>query len=129
MAWFPLECQSVDGSVRDVYLPNMANASPTTDNITTITRAELTEQVYRAVDLSRQESQRFVETVLEEIIGALVQGDTVKLSGFGTFSVRNKRERIGRNPKTKEEAVISARRVVLFRPSLLLKKALNKLKK
>ncbi len=104
-------------------MPNVSS------DVATITRAELTEHVYRAVDLSRQDSQRFVEAVLEEITTALVQGDIVKLSGFGTFSVRQKRERVGRNPKTKEEAVITARRVVLFRPSLLLKKDLNKTKK
>ena len=104
-------------------LISLSMPNTVSNDIATITRAELTEQVYRSIDLSRQESQRFVEAMLEEITDALVQGDTVKLSGFGTFTVRQKRERVGRNPKTKEEAVISARRVVLFRPSLFAEKS------
>lgn len=91
----------------------------------TLTRADLAEAVYRSVGLSRIESSRFVEDVLNEISDALVRGDTIKLSSFGSFLVRAKTERIGRNPKTGIEAPISARRVMIFRPSNILKARVN----
>lgn len=91
----------------------------------TITRAQLSEAVYQEVGLSRNESADLLEAVLDEIAGALAQGDAVKISSFGSFSVRSKGQRIGRNPKTGEEVPITPRRVLVFRPSQLLKKKIN----
>ncbi|MDB3879778.1 integration host factor subunit alpha [Alphaproteobacteria bacterium] len=87
----------------------------------TITRADLTEAVYRNIGLSRNESSDLVEAVLEEVCACLTAGEEVKLSSFGTFSVQSKNERVGRNPKTGIEAVITPRRVLSFRPSHILK--------
>ncbi len=87
----------------------------------TITRSDLGRAVYQAVGLSQSESNQLVEQVLEEISNALVEGDVVKISSFGTLSVRKKSERIGRNPKTGEEVPITPRRVLSFRPSNVLK--------
>ena len=91
----------------------------------TITRADLTDAVYRSVGLSRNESAQFVESVLENIASSLERGETVKLSSFGSFSVREKNRRIGRNPKTGEEVSIEPRRVLVFRPSHVLKDRIN----
>ena len=91
----------------------------------TITRADLSEAVYQEVGLSRNESATLVETVLDEICGALSQGQTVKISSFGSFSVRQKGQRIGRNPKTGEEVPILPRRVLVFRASHVLKNRIN----
>jgi len=91
----------------------------------TITRADLTDAVYRTVGLSRNESSDFVDAVLEEIAATLERGETVKLSSFGSFSVRDKSLRIGRNPKTGEEVPIEPRRVLVFRPSHVLKDQIN----
>jgi len=88
----------------------------------TITRADLTEAICREVGLHRVESASLVEMMLEEICASIVRGETVKLSSFATFQVRDKTERIGRNPKTGEEVPITPRRVVTFRASSLLKK-------
>ena len=88
---------------------------------TTITRADLSEAVYQEVGLSRNESADLLEMVLNEVSEALIRGETVKISSFGSFSVRSKGERVGRNPKTGEEVPISPRRVLVFRPSQLLK--------
>lgn len=87
----------------------------------TVTRADLGEAVYQEVGLSRNESADLVETILEEIASSLVRGETVKLSSFGSFSVRSKRGRVGRNPKTGEEVPITPRRVLVFRPSQVMK--------
>ena len=87
----------------------------------TLTRMDLSEAVFREVGLSRNESAQLVETVLEEMSDALVRGEQVKISSFGTFSVRDKSARIGRNPKTGEEVPINQRRVLTFRPSHLMK--------
>ncbi|TQV80469.1 integration host factor subunit alpha [Denitrobaculum tricleocarpae] len=92
----------------------------------TITRADLSEAVYQEVGLSRNESADLVETVLNEISSALVRGEMVKLSSFGSFSVRQKGQRIGRNPKTGEEVPILPRRVLVFRASHVLKNRINK---
>ena len=92
----------------------------------TVTRTQLTEAVYQEVGLSRNESAELVESILSEICGSLVQGETVKVSSFGSFSVRQKSERIGRNPKTGEQVPISPRRVLVFRPSHVLKEKVNK---
>ncbi|MEJ6708723.1 MAG: integration host factor subunit alpha [Amylibacter sp.] len=87
----------------------------------TLTRMDLSESVFREVGLSRNESADLVESVLDNISDALVSGDNVKISSFGTFSIRDKTERIGRNPKTGEEVPIRPRRVLTFRPSHLMK--------
>jgi integration host factor subunit alpha len=87
----------------------------------TLTRADLSEAVYQQVGLSRSESSNLVESVLEEICQAAVRGETIKLSSFGTFSIRSKNERMGRNPKTGEEVPITPRRVMVFRPSNIMK--------
>ncbi len=87
----------------------------------TITRADLCESVYQKVGLSRSESAALVESILEEICLAAVRGESIKLSSFGTFSVRSKNERVGRNPKTGEEVPITPRRVMVFKPSNILK--------
>ncbi|OCX61186.1 integration host factor subunit alpha [Thioclava sp. SK-1] len=87
----------------------------------TLTRMDLSEAVFREVGLSRNESAQLVETVLQHVSDALVEGTTVKISSFGTFSVREKASRMGRNPKTGEEVPISPRRVLSFRPSHLMK--------
>lgn len=92
----------------------------------TLTRMELSEAVFRAVGLSRNESAELVESVLEHMSGALVKGETVKISSFGTFSVRKKSARVGRNPKTGEEVPITPRRVVTFRPSQMLREFVEK---
>ena len=91
----------------------------------TITRAQLTEAVYQEVGLSRNESADLVESVLAEMSEALIRGEMVKLSSFGSFQVRQKGQRMGRNPKTGEEVPILPRRVLVFRPSHVLKKRIN----
>jgi integration host factor subunit alpha len=91
----------------------------------TVTRADLCEVVYQKVGLSRTESAELVESVLDEICASVVRGDSVKLSSFGSFVVRQKGERIGRNPKTGEEVPISPRRVMVFKPSNVLKQKIN----
>ncbi len=87
----------------------------------TLTRADLSEAVYKQIGLSRSESSSLVESVLEEICQAAVRGEQIKLSSFGTFTIRSKNERIGRNPKTGEEVPITPRRVMVFKPSNILK--------
>lgn len=90
-------------------------------NDKTLTRMDLSEAVFREVGLSRNESANLVESVLKHVSDALASGDTVKISSFGTFSIRDKTARIGRNPKTGDEVPISPRRVLTFRPSHLMK--------
>ena len=87
----------------------------------TLTRMDLSESVFREVGLSRNESAALVESVLQHISDALAAGETVKISSFGTFSLRAKTARVGRNPKTGDEVPISPRRVLTFRPSHLMK--------
>ncbi|MGB0785353.1 MAG: integration host factor subunit alpha [Alphaproteobacteria bacterium] len=91
-----------------------------------LTRSDLTEAVYREIGLSRTDSAMLVEQVLNEVIGNLEDGNPVKIAGFGSFSVRSKKDRIGRNPKTGEEVTIEPRRVLSFRASSMLKDRLNK---
>ena len=91
----------------------------------TVTRADLTDAIYREVGLSRTESAVIVESILEHIVAALIKGEPVKLSGFGTFSVREKRERMGRNPKTGRDVPITKRKVLVFKPSNVLKERVN----
>ena len=92
----------------------------------TLTRADLTDAIYRSLGISRNESSDFVERILEEVSASLERGATVKISSFGTFSVRQKKQRMGRNPKTGEEVPITPRRVVTFRASHVLKDQINK---
>lgn len=87
----------------------------------TLTRMDLSEAVFREVGLSRNESAQLVESLLDHVADALVGGEQVKISSFGTFSVRQKSARMGRNPKTGEEVPIEPRRVLTFRPSHLMK--------
>ena len=91
----------------------------------TLTRSDLADAVYREVGLSRNESADLVESVLRHVSDAVVAGETVKISSFGTFGVRDKGPRIGRNPKTGEEVPIEPRRVLVFRPSHILKDRMN----
>jgi len=91
----------------------------------TVTRADLSEAVYQEVGLSRNESADLVESILKEISDALIRGEGVKVSSFGSFSVRQKGRRIGRNPKTGEEVPILPRRVLVFRASHVLKNRIN----
>lgn len=92
----------------------------------TLTRADLAESVYEQVGLSRNESSDLVEQVLDEVMNALISGENVKLSSFGSFSIREKGERIGRNPKTGVEVPITPRRVLVFRASHVLKDRIAK---
>ena len=94
----------------------------------TLTRQDISEALYRQIGLSKHESALMLESVLEQISNALVHGESVKLSSFGTFYPRQKRERIGRNPKTGVTATINARRVISFKPSKLMKERVNNLK-
>ncbi len=91
----------------------------------TMTKAEIVEMIYERVGFSKKESAELVETVFEVIKDALVAGEKVKFSGFGNFVVRQKTARKGRNPQTGEEIQLEARRVLTFKPSLVLKNALN----
>lgn len=93
---------------------------------TTVTRAQLAEAVYQEVGLSRNDSAQLVDVILEEISQSLIKGDMVKLSSFGSFQVRSKAQRIGRNPKTGEEVPILPRRVLVFRASHVLKDKINR---
>ena len=91
----------------------------------TTTRSTLSEAVFKNVGLSRNESANLVDSVFGEILNSLIQGSDVKISSFGTFVVRQKKERIGRNPKTGQEVPITARSVVTFRASNVLKSKVN----
>ena len=91
----------------------------------TVTRSDLCEAVYRKSSVSRAEAVALVEQVLNEIAEAIERGETVMLTSFGTFKVRRKAQRIGRKPKTGEEAVVSARRVVVFKASANFKQLMN----
>jgi integration host factor subunit alpha len=91
----------------------------------TMTRLDLCDAVYKKVGFSRKESAALVELVLKEITDCLGQGESVKLSSFGSFLVRKKGKRNGRNPKTGKEVPIAPRRVMVFRPSAVLKQRIN----
>lgn len=92
----------------------------------TLTRADLAESLQRQVGLSRPESSQLVESILSEMIEALVRGENVKITGFGTFLLREKGERMGRNPKTGVEVPIAPRRTLSFRPSQSLRERVAK---
>lgn len=91
----------------------------------TLTRADLTEKIYEELGLSRSESASLVESVLDEVSDRLVDGENVKISSFGSFLVRQKNGRIGRNPKTGEEVPIDPRKVLVFRPSQVMRDRIN----
>ncbi len=91
----------------------------------TLTRADLAEAVVQQIGLPRNESQDLVELVLNEISASLADGEAVKLSSFGSFGIRSKAERVGRNPKTGKEVPITPRRVLVFRPSNIMKERIN----
>ena len=91
----------------------------------TVTRADLSEAVFQQVGLSRNESSDLVETILGEVVEALARGESVKISSFGSFTVRDKGQRVGRNPKTGQEVPILPRRVLVFRASNVLKSLIN----
>jgi len=91
----------------------------------TVTRADLAEAVYREIGLSRSESSELVESVIDHISEALLRGEQVKLAGFGTFSLRDKKERMGRNPKTGKAVPITPRRVLVFKPSQILRERVD----
>ena len=91
----------------------------------TITRADVAEAIYEEIGLSRKDSNYILDMILDEMTNELVKGNDVKLSSFGTFALRNKKARAGRNPKTGVEAVISPRRVISFKPSQTMRKIIN----
>lgn len=91
----------------------------------TVTRADLAEAVYREIGLSRSESSELVESVIDHVSAALLRGETVKLAGFGTFSLRDKKERMGRNPKTGESVPITPRRVLVFKASQVMRERVD----
>ena len=93
----------------------------------TITRADLSESVFQEVGLSRNESSDLVETILAEVVEALARGESVKISSFGSFTVRDKGQRVGRNAKTGQEVPILPRRVLVFRASNVLKSLINRM--
>lgn len=95
-------------------------------SMNTLTRADLAEALNRKLGLSRSESLSMVESILEHMAKAMQHGENVKISGFGTFLLRDKAERIGRNPKTGVEVPITPRRVLTFRASQLLKDRIAK---
>lgn len=95
-------------------------------NANTVTRADLAESIYEEIGLSRSESSELVESVLDEISNALINGENVKISSFGSFNIKQKSERIGRNPKTGVEVPIKPRKVLVFKASHVLKEKMNK---
>jgi len=97
----------------------------TTQSNRTMTKADLVERIYENVGFSKKEAAEIVESVFEEMKQALESGDKIKISGFGNFVVRRKAARKGRNPQTNETIIISARKVLTFKPSQVLKAALN----
>ena len=91
----------------------------------TMTKADIVEKVYQKIGFSKKEASELVELVFDTIKNELEKGEKIKISGFGNFLVRGKNERVGRNPQTGEQIKISARRVLTFRPSQVLKAMLN----
>ncbi len=91
----------------------------------TVTKQELSNSINEKLGYSKEESKKFINFILDKISTQLVKGDTIKLSSLGTLSIKNKNERIGRNPKTGEKAIISSRKVVVFKSSVKLRDKLN----
>jgi len=117
----PVEMESVVAAdLGRALLASQENAAAEKE-LPTLTKAELAEMLFEQVGLNKREAKDMVETFFEEIRDALERGESVKLSGFGNFQLRDKPQRPGRNPKTGQEIPISARRVVTFHPSQKLK--------
>jgi integration host factor subunit alpha len=116
---------SLDARERD--LADALGAGEASDDAFTLTKAELAEMLFERVGLNKREAKDMVETFFDEIRDALERGESVKLSGFGNFQLRDKPQRPGRNPKTGEEIPISARRVVTFHASQKLKALIERL--
>lgn len=112
---------------RERDLATALGATPREDDGFTLTKAELAEMLFERVGLNKREAKDMVETFFDEIRDALERGESVKLSGFGNFQLRDKPQRPGRNPKTGEEIPISARRVVTFHASQKLKALIERL--
>jgi len=91
-----------------------------------VTKADIVERVYEKIGLSKPDSVKLVEQVLEIMKGTLERGENLKITGFGNFVVKKKSDRRGRNPQTGEEITIEARRILTFKPSALLKQSINK---
>ncbi len=106
-------------------LPHAAEGGEVELRKHTVTRSELADALFRRIGLSRLESAQLVEMVIDEISQAVLRGENVKLSGFGTFIQRSKRERVGRNPKTGVEAKISPRKVLVFKASHIMRDRIN----
>jgi len=120
----PSESSELDGSEdapEPAALPSASGPAAPPRQQSTLTKAELAEMLFDQVGLNKREAKDMVETFFDEISAALVRGESVKLSGFGNFLLRDKPQRPGRNPKTGEEIPISARRVVTFHASQKLK--------
>ncbi len=111
----------MDVTALDAVSPSLTDRENASDDHFTLTKAELAELLFEQVGLNKREAKDMVETFFDEIRGALERGESVKLSGFGNFQLRDKPQRPGRNPKTGEEIPISARRVVTFHASQKLK--------
>ena len=90
------------------------------------TRKDLSNKIYKVLGFSKKFSSTFVDTFFNTVIDEIIKSNKIKISSFGTFEVKNKKPRIGRNPKTKIEAKIPSRRIVRFKPSLIFKKKVNK---
>ena len=90
------------------------------------TRKDLSNKVYQSLGFSKNFSSTIIDDIFEILVLELIKSNKIKISSFGTYEVINKKERIGRNPKTREEAKITSRKVVKFRPSLVFKKKINK---
>ena len=88
-------------------------------------RKNLSNKIYKILGFSKNFSSTIVDNFFETLVGELLKSNKVKISSFGTFKVMNKKERIGRNPKTKNEAIITSRKVVKFKPSLIFKEKIN----
>jgi integration host factor subunit alpha len=111
--------------VKSTAAPAPINGSEPDQGKHTVTRSDLAEAVFRRIGLSRLESAQLVEMVIDEISDAILRGENVKLSSFGTFLQRSKRERVGRNPKTGVEAKISPRKVLVFKASHIMRERIN----
>lgn len=118
------ETMPAKGELGSFPAEHRADAPPQAES-QTVTRVDLAEAVYRCVGLSQKESANLVQAVLDELGDALTGGETVKLSSFGRFVVRDKPERVGRNPKTGIAVPITKRRVMSFKPSSVLKARIN----
>jgi len=116
------------GSARFAQAPSGAiqdTAEHTSMNDSTVTKADLVEEVVRVTELGRKESEAIVETIFESIIGALQSGDRIEIRGFGSFRTRQRRGRTGRNPKTGAKVEVPPKRIPFFKPSKELKDHVN----